>query len=111
MNINELTIGEAREIAALVSGVKPSAACSPPGDLGPQQIVVMDRGFVYTGQTTFEGDFIRITNAKNIRVWGTTKGLGELVNGPTSSTKTDDVGTVLAPIRAVIHMIPCKRSW
>ena len=40
------------------------------------QIVVLDRGFVYVGKVTFQGDLLRIENARNIRGWGTTKGLG-----------------------------------
>jgi hypothetical protein len=68
-------------------------------------IVVLDRGFVYIGKVTIEDDWCVITSAKNIRVWGTTKGLGELVNGPTKDTKLDTVGTVRAPMRAVISVI------
>ena len=69
------------------------------------KIVILDRGFVYVGVTTIDGEFIVIERAHNIRVWGTTKGLGELVAGPTSSTKMDKVGTVRAPLRALISMI------
>jgi len=72
-----------------------------------QNIVVLDRGFVYVGTVKLNGDFVHITDAKNIRAWGTTKGLGELRNGPVSSTKLDEVGEVIAPLRAVIHFIPC----
>ena len=68
-------------------------------------IVVLDRGFVYIGKVTIDGDWCVIESAKNIRVWGTTAGLGELVKGPTKNTKLDQVGTVRAPIRAVIHVI------
>ena len=68
-------------------------------------IVVMDRGFVYIGNVTIENDWCVIENAKNIRVWGTTNGLGELVKGPTKNTKLDQVGSVRAPMRAVIHVI------
>lgn len=75
------------------------------------QIVVLDRGFVYVGKVEFNGDLVRITNARNIRYWGTTKGLGELVNGPTDKTKLDEVGEVIAPMKAVIHCIKCKRDW
>ncbi len=71
-------------------------------------IVVLDRGFVYVGQVTVDGDWCLIENARNIRVWGTTKGLGELVNGPTASTKLDTVGNVRAPLRAVISIIDAK---
>jgi hypothetical protein len=68
-------------------------------------IVVLDRGFVYIGRVTVDGDWCVIENAKNIRVWGTTKGLGELVKGPTAKTQLDQVGTVRAPMRAVISVI------
>ncbi len=68
-------------------------------------IVVLDRGFVYVGNTEIDDQWCVITNARNIRQWGTTKGLGELVNGPLSKTVLDDVGTVRAPMRAVISLI------
>ena len=71
-------------------------------------IVVLDRGFVYIGNVTVDGDSGLIENAKNIRVWGTTNGLGELVNGPTKDTKLDAVGNVRAPMRAVISIIDAK---
>lgn len=75
-------------------------------------IVVLDRGFVYVGNVTVDGDWCLIQNAKNIRVWGTTNGLGELVNGPTPKTKLDAVGNVRVPMRAVISVIDVKaEKW
>jgi len=47
---------------------------------GDIKIVVLDRGFVYVGHVKLDGDFVTITGAKNLRKWGTTKGLGELVS-------------------------------
>lgn len=59
------------------------------------KIIVLQRGWVVVGeysQTATEGT---LTNAATIRVWGTTKGLGELASdGPTSSTKLDKAGIV-----------------
>ena len=75
---------------------------------GDIKIVVADRGFVYIGvmsPVTEESAFVELNKAQNIRVWGTTKGLGELVNGPTPSTKLDPVGTMKIPMRAVISII------
>lgn len=73
------------------------------------QIVVLDRGFVYAGDVTLENDFIIISNAQNIRRWGTTKGLGELaLNGPQPQTVLNPVGTVRAPSRALISLIGVK---
>lgn len=77
------------------SDVKPS----------PIQIVVAQRGWVFVGNISFDGDDLVISNARNIRQWGTTRGLGELVNGPLSSTKHDDYGTVRMPYLAVIARI------
>ena len=76
-------------------------------------IVVLDRGFVYVGKVEVAGDFCLINDATNIRFWGTTKGLGELAqNGPTDKTKLDPVGTVRAPMRAVISIIDTEeKKW
>ncbi len=78
---------------------------------GEAWIVIADRGFVWVGTTTANSEYCRIENARNIRVWGTTEGLGELRDGPTDSTKLDAVGTVLVPMRAVIGFIKCTRNW
>ena len=73
-------------------------------------IVVLDRGFVYVGDVAHDGEWCVIRNAKNIRVWGTTQGLGELVGGPTQKTVLDAVGVVRAPARAVIHLIETEAA-
>lgn len=60
-----------------------------------KRIVVADRGWVFVGDCEDHSDgTVTIHNAHNIRIWGTTKGLGELVDGPTKDTKYDVYGTV-----------------
>lgn len=76
----------------------------------PIKIVVLDRGFVYVGRVKVDGAFVTITDAKNIRRWGTSRGLGELVNGPTKDTKLDPVGIVEAPTRALITLISVEED-
>ncbi len=97
---------ELHELIAALSGSAgtPSATAHPKG----QHIVVLDRGFVYVGEVTCTDAYATIKDAKNIRVWGTSNGLGELRNGPLIGTKLDHVGEVIAPHKAVIHFIPCK---
>ena len=90
-----------------VEYVRKDAQDATKGDI---KIVVLDRGFVYVGRVEIDGDFVYIRNAQNIRVWGTTRGLGELVNGPTSSTKLDPVGVVAAPVRALISLIDVDQT-
>ena len=77
---------------------------------GEIKIVVLDRGFVYIGRVEETDNFVVIRNASNIRIWGTSRGLGELVNGPLTNTKLDKVGTVRAPTRALISMIDVEQS-
>ena len=69
-------------------------------------IVVADRGFIYTGNINHDGDWCVVTNAQNIRRWGTSQGLGELAaNGPQAETKLDAYGTVRIPASSVVSII------
>lgn len=56
---------------------------------GDKKIVVLQRGWIHIGDFERNGNDCKLRNAYNIRVWGTTKGLSELVHGPTASTKLD----------------------
>ena len=67
-------------------------------------IYVIDRGFVYVGKW----DPVRqcLTQASNIRRWGTTKGLGQLaLYGPTPNTVLDQCGNVYLNRSAVLHIL------
>ena len=116
MDIETLTIGAAREavetgkkIEAALGG-KPQLATSPNSFEG-LNIVILDRGFVYVGDVTIEGEWVVIANAKNVRRWGTTQGLGELaLKGPQESTRLDIGGTIKAPLRALIGLIKCEAT-
>ena len=82
-----------------------------PVQQGNLKIVVLDKGFVYVGNFTDNGDTITIDNARCCRVWGTTKGLSQLANeGPNSNTKLDDATTITAPKHSLIHTLNCVES-
>lgn len=89
----------------MIDEVRYIRADAVPDTKGDIKIAVLDRGFVYVGKVEMCTDWLTIHNARNIRYWGTSKGLGELVNGPLSGTKIDAVGTVRVPLRAVISLI------
>jgi hypothetical protein len=79
---------------------------------GEVRIVILQRGWNVVGRYVEDGDEVTITDASVIRVWGTSKGLGQLVDGPTSSTKLDKAGTVRAHRGAVVATIDCvEESW
>ena len=74
-------------------------------------IVVAMQGFVYVGAVSVDDKWCVISDAQNIRVWGTTAGLGELAqNGPTEKTKLDLVGTARIPMHMVVTIIDVEES-
>lgn len=76
-----------------------------------KQIVVIDNGFVHVGDCSSKDGFLRIDNCKNIRVWGTQRGLGELINGPLKSTTFDPCGVVLVPLSRVVFFMEVIGGW
>jgi hypothetical protein len=86
--------------------VRESDIQQPSPEMGEKRIVIADRGWVFVGDCTDNEDgTVTIRNTKNIRRWGTTKGLGELVNGPLSKTVADDYGTVITEKIATIAVV------
>ena len=111
INLDDLTIGQARQLATQFGSVPPAVPQSGRVDHG-WNIVVLDRGFVYVGLVSIDDRWVYIEHAANIRRWGTTRGLGELVGGPRPDTKLDPAGNVQAPLTALIHLIEVEaRKW
>ena len=76
-----------------------------------KQIVIAQRGWVFVGDVETSGEQVTISNAKCIRRWGTTKGLGELATGgPNSATVLDPMGTVRLHVLAVVASLDCEES-
>ena len=78
------------------------------------RIVVLQRGWVYVGVFSKDaktGECV-LEKASCIRRWGTSKGLGELVKGPTTNTMLDAAGTVRFHELAAVNMIDADaESW
>lgn len=117
IEIDTLTIKDAREaiengkaIAAALGADQPAGHSATPG-LYATQIVILDRGWVYVGTVSINGDWCTIENAQCIRRWGTTAGLGELAaKGPLPETKLEPTGLLRAPLKSIIAMIKCEVS-
>ena len=84
-----------------------------PNYSGDIKIVVLQRGWVYIGRFSRIKNDCKLENASCIRTWGTTKGLAELVNGATASTRLDKCeGVVEFDWLTVIHTIAVKpEKW
>ena len=62
---------------------------------GDQRIIAADKSFVFVGTVQdLPNGAVRIENARNLRYWGTNQGMGQLTEGPTESTITDNYGIV-----------------
>ena len=80
----------------------------------PWKIVVLQRGWVFVGRYTLDPDtqIVTLTDSRNIRVWGTTRGLGELAqSGPTESTKLDHTGVVTFHLLTQVLAIDTVTTW
>jgi hypothetical protein len=101
MKLDDLTIGDAKRLAAMFGSV----AAPPPDEDYGWNVVVLDRGFVYVGEVLRKGDMYVMPSGRNIRYWGTDKGLHQLVtSGPTEKSKVDAPAFVRIPARAVISL-------
>ena len=78
----------------------------------PVRIVVLQRGWVVVGYYAEDGDKVTVEQAKIIRRWGTTKGLGELATGPVSESVLDPAGMVETHRLGVVLTIACDAdAW
>lgn len=75
-------------------------------------IVIGNRGNIVVGDLTIKGQTGYLTNASVIRIWGTTKGLGQLaLEGPTHKTKLDFCGEFEFELLTTCGMIPVKSDF
>jgi len=78
-----------------------------------KQIVVLQRGWIVVGDVQKANTEVHINNCAVIRIWGTSKGLGEIAqNGPTSKTKLDPCPPVTVhPLSVVLYMNVNEGKW
>jgi len=103
-SIEQLINAESEKIASKMTGnAKPTK----------KQIVVLQRGWIVIGDVAKEDEQISIKNCSVIRVWGTSKGLGEIAkNGPTGNTKLDPCPDCFVhPMTVVMYMNVDESKW
>ena len=107
MNIDNLTIGEAKQLAAMFGGQQQVETVKAI-EKG-RYIVLGNRGNTVVGDLTIIGSTGYLKNASVIRRWGTTDGLGELaLKGKTENTKLDKCGDFEFEMLTTCGMIPVK---
>lgn len=113
MNIDELKIGELKQLAALFTAQPSMSPAYNQLTLdGSMTIVVLQRGHIAVGIYYQCGDIGRLTQAATIRRWGTTEGLGELaIKGPLENTRLDKCPNLTFHIREVIMSMEVSDAW
>lgn len=78
------------------------------------RLLVLDRGFVCVCRCpdpTGIGLWLPYTDRRTVRRWGTTRGLGELVAGPTADTVLDDlIPAGAVPIRGILDVYEVEQE-
>jgi hypothetical protein len=87
MNIDELTLGQIKQLQGLLGQTPVSTCCEDWG----WHIVILQRGWVMVGKLQKKGEYFKLLNGDIIRKWGTTYGLGQLAKHGKQS------GTILEP--------------
>ena len=76
-----------------------------------KQIFILQRGWIVVGDGAREGEDFLISNAAVIRVWGTSKGLGEIAeHGPTTNTKLDPCPPMMVHHLAIVARMNVNES-
>lgn len=74
--------------------------------------MIASRGWVWVGVYEELPTHVVLTRARNIRRWGTTRGLSQLRSGPTEETILDEGGEIHIPRSSVVASIVCDAaSW
>lgn len=97
-----------QELASVIRGPTALPAAAALGG-SEWKIVICQRAFVFVGRVSMEGPYLVLRDSFNVRVWGTTRGLGELAaNGPIrEKTKLDASGTVRVHELSVVSILDC----
>lgn len=106
---NTSTIINELEVNGKTYVLKGSQKTAPTGNI---KIAILQRGWIFVGRFSKVGSDCKLENAYNIRNWGTTKGIGELVDGPTSKTVLDATPTVNFHEMTIVALIDVdEKGW
>lgn len=76
------------------------------------KIIVLPQGWVMVGEVAVEGATLRLDKGAVIRRWGTSHGLGELINGPTEETVFDPItGVVVCLVNVLFQIEVEEEPW
>ena len=104
MNINDMTIGEIKEIQAMVGGQQ--VKTHPLN--GKAVVAILPNGFIYFGVLDCSGGYYSLTKASNIRYWSKRDGgLPELIRDGLKSDDRIDKCSGPVVFESFVSMLEC----
>ena len=113
MNIDEMTVGQLREVAKLARGLGSDCAPKPKAKLEEKRVIlVVDRGWIFAGdQSTTSDGHVKLTNAVHVFRWES-MGFAKMVEDwKSSSVDLRPVAPVEVPFDAVVFRVPVEAGW
>lgn len=108
MNIDDLKIGEARELARMFGGGTKGATTVE----RKRVVCVIDRGWIFAGDQSVTSDgYIRLDNAVHVFRWESIGFAKMLKEWKSSSVDLRPCEAVEVPQDAVIFRIPVEDGW
>lgn len=108
MNINDLTISQASEVARMFSHTTITA----PRLHGRKLVQAIGR-LVFVADVKFDGEFYHLTNVRNIRYWSRRpNGLGDVAsNGPTDGDRIDTWPDTMLKAHQLLTLTNVGDKW
>jgi len=113
MNLDELTVGQLREITKLAKGIGCGTGTKAAARLEEKRVVlVIDRGWIFAGDQSLTSDgYIKLTNAVHVRSWSGIGFDGMLEQWKTDKVVLKKVADAEFPRDAVLFRVPVEAGW
>lgn len=112
MNIDDMTVGQLREITKLASGLD-GGSCTGKGQLEEKRVIlVVDRGWIFAGDQSRTSDgYVSLTNAVHVFKWESI-GFAKMVEDwKDSKVDIRKVLDVEVPDDSIVFRIPVGKDW
>jgi hypothetical protein len=112
MNLDEMTVGQLKEVAKLARGLG-SKCAKPKVRLDAKRVIaVVDRGWIFAGdQSLTEDGYILLSNAVHVFRWES-MGFAKMVeNWRDAKVDLRKVADVEIPRDSVIFRVPVPKDW
>lgn len=113
MNLDELTVGQLKEVAKLAKGLGGSTCAKPKAPLEQKRvIVVVDRGWIFAGdQSTTSDGYVKLTNAVHVLRWESMGFAAMVAQGKGPKVDLRAVADVEIPKDSIIFRVPVGEKW